>query len=76
VPSYRYEVTIFSHSGAITLKRLGYEILSGAGQGDWNFLAEENLTSSIELLCEFFSYLANLPKRLPDSYRQAPEENH
>lgn len=64
----RYEVTISSHLRQITLERLRYEVLLGAGLGFWNFLTEENVDQSLELLCEFVAYLTNLPERLPDSY--------
>jgi hypothetical protein len=71
----RYKVTISSHSRQVTLKRLRYELLLGAGLGDWNFLTEENLNQSIELLCEFVAYLIKLPERLPASYHQTQALN-
>jgi hypothetical protein len=66
----RYAVTVHSPARPIQLKRLRYELLLGAGLGFWDFLTEENLNQSIELLCEFVSYLTNLSERLPDSYCQ------
>jgi hypothetical protein len=45
-----------------------FESFLGAGFGWWNYITEENLDSSIALLGEFVTYLANLPSRLPVSY--------
>ena len=64
----RYEVMVQAHAPAVVLKRLTFESFLGAGFGWWNYITEENLDSSIALLGEFVTYLANLPSRLPVSY--------
>ena len=63
----RYQATVRSLSHPVVLKGLNYERVLGIGNGNWDFITEENLERSLSLLCEFVSYVAGLPGRLPDS---------
>jgi hypothetical protein len=61
----RYKVWVNSPNPPFTLSRATFEGLFWAGNGDWDFIVEENLSDSIQLLSELVTYLAELPRRLP-----------
>lgn len=61
----RYEVAVLSTPPLASFKRAGFEVLLGAGFGDWNFIVEENVSDSMALLGELVTYVAELPRRLP-----------
>lgn len=60
-----YEIAVCSAESAVDFKRAGFEVMLGAGHGNWDFIVEENVGDSMILLGEFVNYVAELPKRLP-----------
>ena len=62
----RYEVAVQSIEPSATFERAGFEVALGAGHGDWDFIVEENVSDSVALLGELVTYVAELPRRLPD----------
>jgi hypothetical protein len=47
------------------LSRVTLEGLFSAGNGDWDFIVEGNLSDSIQPLSELVTYLSELPRKLP-----------
>jgi hypothetical protein len=60
-----YQMVVESVDPPGRLARAGFETALGMGQGHWDFIVEENVDDSIALLCEFVTYVAELPRRLP-----------
>ena len=61
----RYDVSVQSAEPPIALGRMGFEVVLGAGLGEWDFIVEDNLGDSMKLLSEVVTYVAELPRRLP-----------
>ena len=61
-----YEVAVVSAEPALSLKRAGFEMALGAGFGQWDFIVEENVGDSMDLLSECVRYVSELPRRLPE----------
>ena len=69
----RYEVAVQSTKPLVTFERAGFEVALGAGHGDWDFIVEENVSDSMALLGEFVTYMAELPRRLPEGCLDGPD---
>lgn len=69
----RYQVAVQSTEPLLLLQRAGFEVALGAGLGDWDFIVEENLSDAMQLLSEFVTYVAELPRRLPEGCLNAPD---
>ena len=59
----RYGLTLETTTGTLRLSR-GFEGALGAGQGNWDFLTEENAAESIALLGDLIEDVAQWPARL------------
>jgi hypothetical protein len=69
----RYSICVRCSARSIVLgsyAAFNYEKLFGIAHGDWNYLTGQNIERSIELLGELITYIAELPRRLPDTYGQ------
>jgi len=69
----RYEVAVHSTEPPVTFERAGFEVALGAGHGDWDFIVEENVNDSMALLGELVTYVAELPRRLPERCLDGPD---
>jgi len=62
----RYHVGYSALDGAVAAHWLIYEVLVGAGQGNWDVVTATNLDDSLQLLCSLVVRLAEIPRRLQD----------
>ena len=62
----RYHVALPRFASLNFLNRFCFERALGFGFGDWDFITEDNLTASIQLLCQLVEYSAKLPERIQE----------
>jgi hypothetical protein len=55
-------------------ERICFERLLGVGLGWWNFIVEENVDDSVQLLSELVSYLSDLPRLLESFHAERSED--
>jgi hypothetical protein len=68
-----YEVAVQSTEPSVTFERAGFEVVLGAGHGNWDFIVEENVSDSMALLGELVRYVGELPRRLPEGCLNGPD---
>ena len=60
----RYAVSVTDEAAGIPLMRVSYENLLGFGLGGWDFVTQDNLQESVELLCELVRRVVAIPSAI------------